>query len=201
MDMTIRRMNPELVDDYMDYFDNTAFTDHADWRGCYCIHFHWNDQLDAEHEQCVKHGDEDFVLFNRRSSKNLVQNGIIRGYLCYVDGKAMGWCNANDKKNYDALQENIKPQLWEEASVEKVLSIVCFSVAPAMRGKGIATALLRQVCADAAAEGYSYVEAYPRTGSKDIYVNHHGPEPLYQKYGFVLHREFNGQGIYRKYFA
>lgn len=199
MDMMIRRLTPELAEDYMDFFDNTAFTDHADWRGCYCIHFHWNAQLDAEHERCVKQEKEDPVLFNRRSVKSLVLGGGIRGYLYYVDGKVAGWCNANDRENYDALQENIKPELWQEPSGEKVLSIVCFSIAPDMRGTGVATTLLLRICADAVAEGYDYIEAYPHTGSNDMFVNHHGPEPLYQKLGFVLHRESDGQGIYRKY--
>ena len=54
--------------------------------------------------------------------------------------------------------------LGETQAVEEsisVKSVFCFTVAPAMRGKHIATALLERVIQDARKEGYDYIESYP----------------------------------------
>jgi hypothetical protein len=48
MNLEIIPLSPNLLDDYLNYFDNVAFTDHKDWSNCYCIHFHWNDMLENE---------------------------------------------------------------------------------------------------------------------------------------------------------
>ena len=55
-----------------------------------------------------------------------------------------------------------------------------------MRGKGIATALLKVVCEAAAVNGFSFVEAYPATGEFNQ-LNYHGQFSMYAKQGFVLH--------------
>ena len=75
----------------------------------------------------------------------------------------------------------------------KVKSVFCFTVAPAMRGRHIATALLERVMADAKEEGYDAVEGYPEKGAADIYYNYHGHLALYEKLGF----ERAGEGIDR----
>lgn len=60
--------------------------------------------------------------------------------------------------------------------------MVCFCISPAARGQGVASALLERVCADAAAEGYDYVEAYPF--HHDDNNAYHGPLSMYEKAGF-----------------
>lgn len=57
---------------------------------------------------------------------------------------------------------------------------------PSYRGKGVATALLKQVCDDAAYDGYDKVEVYPVIHKKayDEY-DFTGPIRLYEKAGFV----------------
>ena len=39
-------------------------------------------------------------LISREVSERQIADGILRGYLAYVDGKSIGWCNANDRANY-----------------------------------------------------------------------------------------------------
>ena len=56
---------------------------------------------------------------------------------------------------------------------------------------GIAGKLLEQVCKDAAAEGYSFAEAYPRDESRVNTLSFTGPFRLYQKAGF---REYARSG-------
>jgi len=200
MDVEIRALSPALAGDYMRFFQNDAFTDHPEWAGCNCMHFHWDAPLEAAFAEFAKSDEkENLRLFRRCWAEELVRNGTIQGYLAYSDGRAVGWCNANDKVNFAALRENVKPELWTDEEPGRVKSIVCFCIAPAMRGRGIAAKLLTRVCEDAKEQGYECLEAYPRAGSRDIYVNHHGPDELYYKQGFTLQKVFEGQAVVRKY--
>ena len=198
MNIEIKQLGPNLVGDYLEYFKNTAFSDHMEWAGCCCLHFHWDKQLDTAHKEFVKTAAKGDCSFSWSYAEKYVMNGIIQGYLAYHDNLVVGWCNANDKLNYAVLKQNVKPEIWCEEDA-KVKAIVCFSVAPNMRGKGVASKLLQRVCADAKEQKYDYIEAYPRVGNQDVYVNHHGPESLYSKQGFTLYKEFNGQAVVRKY--
>jgi GNAT superfamily N-acetyltransferase len=188
MDILICELAPDLLKDYLHFFDHVAFTDHSDWANCYCIHFHWQSEWDDESPK-----------ENRDRISESIENGKKQGYLAYSEGNVIGWCNANDKRNFAALKDNVKPEIWEDDDERKVKSVVCFTIAPDKRGKGIATALLDRVCVDAKEQGYEYIEVYPTSGSKDMYVNHHGPDSLYYKQGFILHKEFERQSVLRKY--
>jgi Acetyltransferases len=190
MEITIKALSPVLTADFLDYFDNAAFCDHAEWSGCYCVEPHL----------CDKVYDE---LNKGRQSKcrgwavDLIASGKLRGYLAYADGKAVGWCNANDKRNFEKL--TAQPEFWDETDkTAKIKSIMCYSVAPDMRGCGIATALLDCVCADAAAEGCDYVEAYTFRGEFDAFDCFSGPSSMYEKQGFEVYRTWKHLDIVRK---
>ncbi len=47
MNIKIRALSFELLDDYLGFFDNIAFSDHQEWSGCYCVHFHWDSKLET----------------------------------------------------------------------------------------------------------------------------------------------------------
>ena len=189
-------MAPNLLADYLDFFDNVAFSDHPEWSNCYCIHFHWHEAMEAEFQAYSSTGKTDFT---RVKASQLIQEGIIQGYLAYSDGKVVGWCNANDKKNYAALKYNVNAKLWTDDAGKKVKSVVCFLVAPDMRRNGIATKLLERVCADAGAEGYDFIEGYPPSGRCDMYAAHHGTVKLFEKFGFVKHAKHRRNCVMRKY--
>jgi GNAT superfamily N-acetyltransferase len=192
MNIEIRPLSLALLDDYMNFFDHVAFSDHQEWSRCYCTHFHWGSTLEA---QCKLSGGQKRA---RDYAIEFIRDGIIQGYLAYQNDRVVGWCNANDKTGFRRLVA--RTELWEKADRgAKVKAVVCFLVAPGMRGKGIATQLLDRVCRDAAAEDYEYIEAYPRRGETDIYVNYHGPYALYEKCGFVLHKDLEHDAIVRKY--
>jgi adenylate kinase family enzyme/GNAT superfamily N-acetyltransferase len=198
--ITIKPLTPDMAEDYMDFFINRAYTDHPDWAGCCCMHFHACKEIDDDYEVVSKNENHDDLEFVRSWAKKYVLEGKLQGYLAYSDGVPVGWCNANDKGNFTALRHNVKPELWEEPT-GKAKSVVCFCIAPDYRSQGIASRLLERVCADAEAQGYEYVEAYPQVGSSDIYVNHHGSDGLYLRQGFVLHKQADGQDVVRKYFT
>jgi len=80
------------------------------------------------------------------------------GYLAYLEDSPVGWCNANDKRNYARLAADknlgIDPR-------EKVGSIVCFVIGPQYRRRGIAKRLLEEACAGFEKKGYACAEGLP----------------------------------------
>ncbi|MDF2540455.1 MAG: hypothetical protein K0S47_173 [Herbinix sp.] len=195
MDMVIKRLSPELINDYLEFFDHIAFADNLEWAGCYCVWYHWHEGLDAERKEYEAAGG---TCFKRELAIKYIQKGILQGYLAYVDGAVVGWCNANDKTSYVGFNKEKRPELWEKEDIGKVKSIVCFTIAPSMRRKGITTQLLSRVCEDAFSEGYSCVEAYPGTGVTHE-RSYHGPLIIYEKCGFVVHKDLGGEAVMRKY--
>lgn len=198
MNLIIKRMSPELAEDYFDFFDNRAFSDNSPYYPCYCNAFQMTEkQIRTEFfEQVEKNGGgvEGWRNSIRKSAERMVAENVIQGYLAYDNQIAIGWCNANDKKNYvrvgefnldDIPDETENPVSILKDDAQKIKSIVCFEIAPSHRGKGIATALLNRVCSDAAADGYDKVEVYPVI--RDTYepLDFTGPIHLYEKAGFV----------------
>ncbi len=198
MNLIIKRMSPELAEDYFDFFDNRAFSDDSPYYPCYCNAFQMTEkQIRTEFfEQVEKNGGgvEGWRISIRKSAERMVVENVIQGYLAYDNQIVIGWCNANDKKNYvrvgefnldDIPDETENPVSILKDDAQKIKSIVCFEIAPSYRGKGIATALLNRVCSDAAADGYDKVEVYPAI--RDTYepLDFTGPIHLYEKAGFV----------------
>jgi len=187
MDLAIRRLTPELLNDYLYFFDNVAFSDHPGWAQCYCIHFHWQSKWDDEPPK----NNRDRVIEH-------INHGLIQGYLAYSGGQVVGWCNVNDKQRYAALKYNINAALRTDDEDKKIKSVVCFLVAPEMRGRGIATKMLERVCDDAKADGYEFLEGYPPAGHCDMYAAHHGTISLFGKCGFAIHKQLDHGCVMRK---
>jgi hypothetical protein len=78
MNIEIKRLTPELAVDYIEFFDHVAFTDNEEWAGCYCVWYHWNDQLEEQRKEYCAAGGTDF---NRRLAIRYIQEGILQGYL------------------------------------------------------------------------------------------------------------------------
>ncbi len=162
-----------------------AFADHPEWGNCYCMHFH--------DEQAM--GND--ASTNRDRAVAAIQSGRLQGYLAYDGEDVAGWCNAGDKGSFPNL--DLPTELREDNDRGgHVLSVVCLTVAPALRGRGVAAALLAQVCADSAARGCDWVEGYPQLDTTGPYDNHHGPLGLYEKLGFAVHRSLAHQAVVRK---
>lgn len=210
MNLTIKRMCPELVDDYFDFFDNRAFSDNSPYYPCYCNAFQMSKaQLEDVFKESEANGggDENFRIALRDSAMRMVKQNIIQGYLAYDGNVVIGWCNANDRRNYarvgefdlddvpddvrdviDPVSESMAAAQKDDLSseqTEKIKSIVCFEIAPEYRGKGVATALLNCVCEDAAKEGYDKAEVYPVVRDAYEILDFTGPIHMYEKAGFV----------------
>lgn len=183
----VRQLTPESLADWLSFFDNEAFADNPDWASCYCQFYHANHD---ERDWGERTGPE-----NRNASIQLIQRGRLRGHLAYVDGKVVGWCQACPRTWVPNLDAN--PD-FRSADAERVGSILCFLVAPAYRGSGVAQELLKAACLGLSGGGLEFAEAYPRSSAKSDASNYHGPLAMYLSAGFELHRELKDFLVVRK---
>ena len=130
-----------------------------------------------------------------------IRAGKSQGYLAYLDGKAVGWCNAAPRDSY------AKVRRYKAASDDTpaVGSIMCFVVAAPYRGRGVATALPSAACDGLREQGLRLTEAYPTTKSPAephqvpwSAHNYHGPLEMYLKNHFTKHLELDGWAVVRK---
>lgn len=179
MDIEVKKLTPELADDYVRFFDTTPHATGKEEHRCYCI---WWSSKDIEVE---KFGT---VEERRVLAKKYINDGNIQGYLAYCDGKVVGWCNANTKSDcyISFCWKMSMGAVHKDAPSVKVKSVFCFCVSPEMRGKGVAEILLGRVCEDAEKEGFDFVEAYPNKEFINTELDFMGPARLYEKLGFTV---------------
>jgi GNAT superfamily N-acetyltransferase len=185
MNIEIRRLVPDLAEDYVRFFDKTPHADNRDDHRCYCV---WWCNDDAEGK------DYSSVEKRRDYAVRYVKGNNIQGYLAYCDGEVVGWCNANTKS--DCLNCYCWRRFMGAVPIEQ--STPDYAIAPRMQRKGIATQLLERVCSDAKQDGFDFVEAYPNRAFVDEAEDFMGPVELYTKSGFVLWHETEQKLVMRK---
>jgi len=192
--ITIKRLSPERIADYLDFFDHRAFTDDNPNGPCYCTSPNQNEE---EIQQMVGEFRTSGVKATvRRYAVEMLNQNRIHGYLAYDGETSVGWCNAADMESYSGFV----PESARRNACGKTVSIVCFEIAPEYRGRGIASALIHRVCEDAKSEGYAAVEGYAELSDRRNDFDYHGPVRLYQKAGFTEAARENGQVVMRKVF-
>lgn len=183
--MEIKRLTPELADDYLHFFDTTPHDDGIEENKCYCEC--WSS---ADHRV-----ETDFSSVEKRRelAGQYVRNGMIQGYLAYQGGEVVGWCNANTKAECFHCSSWLRfMQSVERDDVSlKVKAVFCYVIAPKMQRKGIATKLLERVCTDAKADGFDFVESYPNREFIDVARDFTGPAAMYEKMGFTEYKELS----------
>lgn len=193
MEIVIRKLTPDLAEDYVRFFDTTPHSDNVEEHRCYCVCW------------CGENSEgKDFSSAEKRRAYALqsVRAGTLQGYLAYDGGTIVGWCNANAKR--DCLQCYSWRRFMGAVPVDgaegapSIKSVFCFAIAPAYRRSGIASRLLARVCADAAADGFDFAEAYPNKAFVDTERDFMGPAALFEKQGFTLYFESGGQLVLRK---
>ncbi len=185
MNITIKPLLPDLLDDFLFFFDHAVFTDHPDWSVCYCYSFHFTGSREEWNRES-----------NRSSAIQLINAKKMTGYLAYSNDKPVGWCNVNNRLNYQRL---LKYYELSDIQNEKVCSIVCFLIDPEYRRKGIAQKLLDQIVIDYSYRDYDYIEAYPGKNKLSCEDQYMGPLGLYKKYGFKILNEYSDYYVVRKY--
>jgi GNAT superfamily N-acetyltransferase len=171
-DIVVRKLSPDMLDDFLAFFDRDAFTDNPDWAFCYCQCFYldhskivWKDQTAEE---------------NRARAQELIPSGGMQGYLAYIEDRPVGWCNAAPWSMLKALHD--EPCLM----ADKTGVITCFVVSEPYRGQGVATALLQAACDGLRDEGLEYAEAYAKADAEGPAENHSGPQSMYLAAGFEI---------------
>ena len=201
MEIIIKPLTEELAADYFDFLDNRAFTDNSPWGGCYCTGWQMTKEQEKTElldkmEEGFSYGDENFVRILREIVIRQITSKALQGYLAYVDGISIGWCNANSKANFP-LESSNGFRLYAPAE-KKEKAVVCFEISPEYRGKGVATALLNRAVADAKAEGYVAVEGFPQIHTERFEWDYTGPVSLFEKAGFTAITKQDGSIIMRK---
>ena len=201
MEIIIKPLTEELAADYFDFLDNRAFTDNSPWGGCYCTGWQMTKEQEKTElldkmEEGFSYGDENFVRVLREIVIRQITSKALQGYLAYVDGISIGWCNANSKENFPLESAN-GFRLYAPAE-KKEKAVVCFEISPEYRGKGVATALLNRAVADAKAEGYVAVEGFPQIHTERFEWDYTGPVSLFEKAGFTAITKQDGSIIMRK---
>jgi GNAT superfamily N-acetyltransferase len=167
----IHPLSPGRRADYLEFFDHVAFAGNPKWANCFCYFPH------ADH--AGKRWNVDDGATNRPAAAAMIDGGSMRGFLAYIDGQAVAWCNANILSNYTMFDE-------DERDPDTVGMIACFVVAESQRRKGIASALLEAACQGFKEAGITVVEAYPRPKADSAAENHLGPLSMYLAAGFEV---------------
>jgi ribosomal protein S18 acetylase RimI-like enzyme len=184
MDISIKPLSADLTADYLYFFDNIAFSENPAWSACYCYSFHFTGT------------NEEWNRDNNRSTViRLIDEKKMTGYLAYSGGRPVGWCNANNRLNYQRL---LKYYDLIDNPLDKVCSIVCFLISPDYRRKGVALKLLGQIYNDYSIGDYDYLEAYPGKGTLSCERHYKGPLSLYEKFDFQIEKEHDDYYVVRK---
>ena len=186
MDIVIKELTPELVEDYLHFFDITPHSTGKSEHRCYCVC--WT-STQGNVEECKT------ALERRKMADGYIKNRFIQGYLAYFGDSVVGWCNANTKSDcYESISWKMFMKEIRKDN-RKVKSVFCFAIAPEFRGKGIASMLLQKVCEDAQKDGYDCVEAYPNTDYIDEEQDYMGPVSMYEKLGFVMDYKISSKKV------
>lgn len=184
MDIEIRSLTKELKDEYLFFFDNIMFTDNPDRSKCYCYDYHFLGDV----ETCTREA-------SRFGVTNLINESKLTGYLVFENEVPIGWCNANNRLNYQRL---LRDYDYIDNPDDKVCSIVCFLIHPDYRRRGIAQQILEKIILDYSHKDYDYLEAYPKKNELSCEGNFKGPLELYKKYDFTISKEYDSYYVMRK---
>jgi len=195
MNIKIKKLTPELAEDYVCFFDNVSHNDSGHGDKCYCV-THCDDKVYRSGGTHWYPTPEE----RREHAMTRVRDGNIQGYLAYCGDEIIGWCNANTKSDCEEILEfwrfGAGVPIEECKAGEKIKLIFCFVIAPKFQGIGVASQLLEHICHDAAAEGFDFIEA--STHAEFTQDGFRGPLCVYIKCGFSKYAEQDGKVVVRR---
>ena len=184
MNIEIKPLTKDLRNDYLYFFDHIIFDENPDRAKCYCYDYHFLGDV----ETCTREA-------SRSAVTELVDAHKLTGYLVFDQDKPIGWCNANNRSNYQRL---LRDYDYVDNPDDKVCSIVCFLIHQDYRRQGIAQNILETIIADYSNTDYDYLEAYPKKEASSCEGNFKGPLKLYQRNGFEIHKEYDNYYVMRR---
>lgn len=118
--------------------------------GCWCMH--WRVEKGGAAWKACK-GEP-----NRRAFLELLKQGHAQGALAFAEESPIGWCNFAPREEFPRLRRS---RVLQYKAAPETWSINCFYIAPGWRGRGVASALLKEAIATAFERGARVLEAYP----------------------------------------
>jgi len=188
-------LRPEQAGDFLRFFDHErgiAFADNPQWAKCYCHYY----QVPKSIRWASLSAPQ-----NRTAMRARIDVGEMEGFLAYDGGEVVGWVNAQPRHKlpHCFARLGISPTPFPCAPFEAA-AIVCFVIAPTLRRRGIARALLRGALESFAARGFKLVDAFPfKAGDSELAADHyHGPLPIFLDAGFGVLSEHKNLTVVRK---
>lgn len=183
MNIEIRPLTKDLQDVYLFFFDNIIHKENPEWSKCYCNDFHFLGDV----ETCTRDTSRTLII-------NRIKENELQGYLVFENDNPIGWCNANNRLNYQRLLRDY--DLIDNPD-DKVCSVVCFLIHPDYRRQGISQKILEKIIEDYSNTDYDYIESYPKKGESSA-SNFKGPIELYKRNDFEIHKEYDEYYVMRK---
>lgn len=180
----VQPMSPAQGEAWLHFFDHVAFADHPRWASCYCQF----PSFDHDHQDWQASTAQD----NRARACQRIASGQQTGAVALADGAVIGWCHAGAWRDCRIMDDAPEPL------ADRLGAITCFVVAPAWRGRGVATALLAQACAQLQAQGFEAVDAWADPAAADAAAMHTGPLSMFEAAGFVPLRQVDGRWLMRR---
>ena len=184
----VRPLEPGRLDNFLGFFDRDAFSDNAWWSGCYC-NFYESLTHPAENPDPATQAFAPFRDHNRGEKVERIRSGMAHGFLAYREGKVVGWLNAQPNEAY-ANPRQFAPAFAEIP--ERTGLVMCFVVAPRVRGQGVGTALLQAAIESFRAAGLMHAQGFarrpdPKLGEWETFAtsSYHGTLSMYLDSGFT----------------
>jgi GNAT superfamily N-acetyltransferase len=168
----VRPATPARWDDLVELFvrpgprGGKPFTD-----GCWCQFWHLRG----------KAYDAGWGESNRQRLERQVRSRRAPGLLAFLDGEPIGWCRLGPREEFERLEAS---RALARVDDEEVWSVVCFSVYPDAKRRGIASALLHAACAHAAGAGARILEGYAARPEHPNIDSYTGYLPMFLAAGF-----------------
>jgi GNAT superfamily N-acetyltransferase len=189
----VKELIPDLLDEYLKFFD-TAIIDFPYLAGCYCGFYETTGET-RDPSPAAGPG-------HRAEKADRIRSGQSHGLMAFVDGKVVGWCNAQPRSSFDNMRRYATAV---DDPSDPVGSIMCFLVAPRHRGRGVGRALLHAACDTFRRDGLRTAEGYPTTSRSNpewkipwAEENCKGSLSMYLKAGFKVHRQLERFAVVRK---
>jgi len=166
--LEVKRLSPDLKPDFYRVHNDSSC---GGW--CFCAAWYISDWEGF--------GDRTAAQ-NRQVREDLFAKGILDGYLVYMEGNPVGWCQVGPRDNLPKLTEQFllepDPTIW---------AISCMALAPNVQGKGFAHEIIKLILDDLRQQGIKRVQAFPKNGenlSKETIWT--GPISVFLKNGFKV---------------
>ncbi len=136
----------------------------------------------------------------RAALAELVHSGAEPGLLAYQEGRPVGWCAVGPRTRFTRMMSQRSRVYRPVGDPEANWVINCFFIARKERGKGIASALLKEAVRFAFSRGASTIDGYPlpddtSAGAASLYV---GSVSMFTRAGFREINRVNNRPLMRR---